>query len=355
MKQRSVAPVALVFTAALAVALKSAASVDETALTPLRPVATGDHAHTGVSAVVVTHGPEIVWIPAGQFMMGASDEDLAHAQYLCQRDVPEEAPDYGLSWRCAGLLDSMEGIALGPLCDRSNFVYVTYREEGQHAVFLSEYGIDRTEVSVRDYWRCVNDGACSSIRLQEGSVPFGISDHPVVGVSWHQAREYCRWQHGHLPTEAQWERAARGRDGRVFPWGNQFNPHIANVGMTSASCLSDADGYLYTSPVQALPGGHSPDGVLNMAGNAAEWVDDAFDEGPEDPVSHRPQWRLSRSKYQRDVTAINPHVTEARDDRRVFRGGSYASQSFQARTSFRARIAAGEQTQWLGFRCAYDR
>ncbi len=296
--------------------------------------------------------PEIVWIPAGEFAMGATADDVEHARYLCERD---SASQHALAWRCAGVLDSLEGAALGSLCERSNFEYITFREEGQHTVYLSEFGIDRTEVSIRDYWRCVNDGACTSVRVSEGSTPFGASDHPVVAVSWYQAVQFCGWRSARLPTEAQWERAARGRDRVVFPWGNLFNPHLANLGMTSATCLSDADGYLYTAPVSTFADGHSPDGVLNMAGNVSEWVEDAFNDGPEDPVSHRSVWRRSPSRYHVDERAVNPHVTEARDDRRVFRGGSFASQSFQARTTFRARIGASEQAQWLGFRCAYNR
>jgi formylglycine-generating enzyme required for sulfatase activity len=295
--------------------------------------------------------PEIISLPSGDFFMGTSSDGVEHARFLCER---ETATHFALAWRCAGLLDSLEGAALGPLCDRSNFEFVTFREEGEHVVFLNAYLMDRTEVSVRNYWQCVSDGACTEVRVLPGSVPLGASDHPVVGVSWYQAREYCRWRHGRLPSEAEWERGARGRDGRIFPWGNQFNPRLANVGMTSATCLSSADGYDYTAPVDSFRDGRSVDGFVNMSGNVAEWVDDIFDDGPEDPATHRPQWRNSRSRYHADIRIINPHVTEARDDRRVFRGGSFASQSFQARTTFRARISAGEQVQWLGFRCAYD-
>ncbi|MDP3277873.1 MAG: formylglycine-generating enzyme family protein [Deltaproteobacteria bacterium] len=308
----------------------------------------GDTARRGPVALAA---PSVIYVPAGEFVMGASAEDIERAQHVCEREgsvLPQ------LAWRCAGLTDPFEASTLGSLCESSNFAYITYREEGQHRVLLGPYAMDRAEVTVDAYWRCVDAGACASIAVTPGAGTLGAREFPVTMVRWHDAARYCAWAHGRLPTEAEWERAARGRDGRVFPWGNLYNPRLANLGIASATCLSEQDGYAYLAPVGSYPDGATSEGFVDLAGNAAEWVEDAFDDGPEQRNDARPSWAQSTSRYPRNTLRIAPRNTHPRDDHRIYRGGSYIAPAYQARTSYRARTGAGERAPWLGFRCAYD-
>jgi formylglycine-generating enzyme required for sulfatase activity len=316
-----------------------------------RPTAERGPLETGRSVAVRRSAPELVHFSAGEFSMGADADDVERARSLCERETGAFPT---LAWRCAGVLERLELTPPGGLCDRLNFGYVTFREEGRHRVFLGAFAMDRTEVTVQAYWRCVDAGACASSSVVLGSAAYGGPTHPIVQVSWYEARAYCRWAGGRLPSEAEWERAARGPLGRTFPWGNQFNPRLANVGDASASCLSTVDGYEYTAPVGSFRDGASPDGLLDLAGNVAEWVDDGFDDGPEDPSDHHTDWRRSRSRYPTDGLRVSPRIAATRDDLRVHRGGSFAGSAVQSRTTFRARLPAGERRAWLGFRCAYD-
>jgi len=142
-----------------------------------------------------------------------------------------------------------------------------------HTVQLSAFAIEATEVTV-DQWRaCVAAYACPDLR--EASGP---ADLPITGVGVDTAEQYCAWRHRRLPTEAQWERAARGPDGGLYPWGDEA-PDCDRV--ASRAC----DGGL--RPVATHPAGASPEGVLDMAGNAWEWVTDGYDPmfygEPQDP------------------------------------------------------------------------
>jgi formylglycine-generating enzyme required for sulfatase activity len=148
--------------------------------------------------------------------------------------------------------------------DETPFAY----ERPQHIIFLDEYWIDRTEVSNAQYRLCVEAGSCAE--PQSWADPNFSSDNQPAIVTWEGAHQYCQWVDGRLPTEAEWEKAARGTDGRMWPWGNEFEPNRANLS-------DDADGYGFTAPVGSFPGDASPYGLLDVAGNAAEWVADWYD------------------------------------------------------------------------------
>jgi sulfatase modifying factor 1 len=141
-------------------------------------------------------------------------------------------------------------------------------EKPQHLVYLDEYWMDRTEVSNAQYRRCVEAEVCAAPKSWDDANLNG-DDQPAL-VPWEAAQTYCAWVGARLPAEAQWEKAARGIDGRKWPWGSEFEPGRANLS-------GEEDGYMHTAPVGIFPTGASPYGLLDMAGNAAEWVADWYD------------------------------------------------------------------------------
>ena len=152
-------------------------------------------------------------------------------------------------------------------------------EKRQHrVVLLDAFWIDRTEVTKAQYQRCVEAGVCAAPSCS-GT---GKGDHPVVCVSWRDASKYCAWAGRRLPTEAEWEKAARGTDGRKYPWGNQ--DVVGNLlNFCDINCSNSwkeaavNDGYAETAPVGTYLAGASPYGAWDMAGNVWEWVADWYD------------------------------------------------------------------------------
>ena len=140
-------------------------------------------------------------------------------------------------------------------------------EKPYHKVYLDAYYIDKNDVTVDEYTRCVNAGGCTATNTRQ-DCDYGVSgrgDHPINCVDWNQANTYCQWAGKQLPTEAQWEKAARGTDGRIYPWGNKWNASKACFNKSSAC------------EVGSYPQGASPYGVMDMAGNVLDWVSDWYD------------------------------------------------------------------------------
>ena len=141
-------------------------------------------------------------------------------------------------------------------------------ERPARKVSLPAFRIDGYEVTNAQYGEFVQRAKRPPPPFwQEGRFPLGAADHPVTQVTWADARDYCRWAGKRLPTEAEWEKAARGADGREFPWGNEFDPKKANTGLSAQRGLA---------PVGSLAAGKSPYGVHDMAGNVWEWVEDWY-------------------------------------------------------------------------------
>ena len=220
-------------------------------------------------------------------------------------------------------------------------------ERPRHRVELDAYQIDTYEVSNARYARFVDAGGYADQGLWSSagwawktrlhvSSPAHWSNsawngptQPVVGVSWFEAEAFCRYVGKRLPTEAEWEKAARGDDERQFPWGNDWDPTRAN-----------GPGGSTTKPVGSYPTGVSPYGVHDMAGNVWEWVADWYDE-----------------RYYASSPAANPTGPSSGTER-VFRGGSwFSSQPTSLRSAFREHTNGfefGLRDTMTGFRCARD-
>jgi eukaryotic-like serine/threonine-protein kinase len=235
-------------------------------------------------------GMTLIYIPSGEFLMGSTDDD-----------------------------------------SKANV-----NEKPQHTVFLDAYWIDLTEVTNAMYARCVSSGACKK-PFDYGSTTrsdyYGNSiyvDYPVVNVDWSMAGDYCSWAGRSLPTEAQWEKAARGTDGRIYPWGSGIDCQKANYkgGEADTYCLGD------TNKVGSYPAGASPYGVLDMAGNVWEWVADSYNE-----------------TYYLNQPKTNPTgPTSGRN--RILRGGSWNYFDDDVRTANRFMYDPSHRNNFIGFRCA---
>lgn len=197
-----------------------------------------------------------------------------------------------------------------------------------HRVYLDAFWIDRVEVSNAMYAACVDAGACSQPFLEENPY-YGrwvYRSLPVVFVSWFQATEYCEWTGRRLPTEAEWEKAARGTDERPYPWGKASpTPRLANY---SESLIGEP------VSVYRYPSGASPYGALNMAGNVREWLADWFDK-----------------TYYLDSPSNNPTGPETGIERSM-RSGAYDADANEIYTTSRYKHEPQSAGLSRGFRCA---
>jgi formylglycine-generating enzyme required for sulfatase activity len=297
----------------------------------------------------------VVRVGAGVFVMGADPAALEQAHTLCVRDVERFAearggapadPSVGLGFAMVLRACRVEPFEES-ICGAEYFA----GEVMTHEVWLPAYAVDRTEVTVAAYDRCVRRGACAPPLDAPGTPQTGAPTLPVTGVRWDDAAAYCAWVGGRLPTEAEWERAARGRDGRPFPWGWINDPGRYNHGAVEPGCRDDDDGAALAAPVGSYPGGASPDGALDMAGNALEWVADAAAVTVEEGRFGRPVLRMVGYGPGRAVNPTGPRE----GGERVVRGGAYDQPMFLARTTARQRRLRATRERDLGFRCAYDR
>jgi formylglycine-generating enzyme required for sulfatase activity/serine/threonine protein kinase len=231
-------------------------------------------------------GMAVLCIQAGDFVMGASDSD--------------------------------------PLAQKS--------EKPQHKVNLNAYWIDRTEITISMYSNCIKDGAClkplslMSYTRKDYFTNTDYADFPVVNVTWNMASAYCNWAGRRLPSEAEWEKAARGTEGMTFPWGESIDCDKANY----TGCNKD------TIKVGSYPEGDSPSGALDMAGNAWEWVSDWYS-----------------GTYYTESSDTNPQGPTM-GNARVVRGGSWADKPQNLRTTARNKgdsVALAD----IGFRCAMSK
>lgn len=200
-------------------------------------------------------------------------------------------------------------------------------EYPERLVRVSGFRIDRHEVANEAYALCVRAKACDPSPFLDDP-ELGREGYPVVGVAFEDAERFCKWVGKRLPWEVEWEYAAKGGDLRKWPWTGPFDPKKANT-------QDEADGFGVTAPVGGFPAGASPFGILNMAGNAGEWVRDYFD-----PTYYR------TTKVHADPRGPDTGVE------RVVRGGSYRDSAHTVRVSARVKKSPTEADNTIGLRCA---
>tara|TARA_B100000686_G_C16761230_1_gene958841 strand:+ start:1253 stop:2056 length:804 start_codon:yes stop_codon:yes gene_type:complete len=229
-------------------------------------------------------------VPAGPFLMGSSPEDVDWAM----RTFFAES----LEW----YLDETPG----------------------QAVYLDEFFIDRHEVTIKDYSGFI-EATDKEVPKLFNNTKFNQPNQPVVGATWQDAVEYCTWLGKRLPTESEWEKAARGTDGRRYPWGNNPDPLKGNF-------RGKKDKFYYTASIGSFPEGQSPYGALDMAGNVFEWTRDWYNPHP----GNSQKSDMFGKKFK------------------VIKGGSWYSDMDLARSALRGKIPPGQRSNYVGFRCAKD-
>jgi len=241
-------------------------------------------------------GMVMVYVPAGTFTMGSSDAEID-----------------ALLAECGD-------------CQRDWFL----NEQPQHTVYLDAFWLDKTEVTDGQYRECVEAGICEAPSTCRGGDPTyyddSKADYPVACVDWNQARTYCEWAGARLPTEAEWEKAARGIDGQKYPWGNS-SPDCSRA--QYSSCDGD-----HTVPVGSKLAGASPYDALDMAGNVWEWIADRYDP---------------------DYYAASPEQNPLGPDTGspgVLRGGAWNYPWWGVRAAQRGHTSETIRSTDFGFRCA---
>ncbi len=257
---------------------------------------------------------EFVLIPAGEFVMGTSRA----ADRLFQED---EMPQHVL-----GVTD-----------------FYMMRHPVTNAQF--RLFIEATGHRVPLFW-------------PQGQFPADKADHPVTGVSLADALAFCQWAAGvtglplRLPTEPEWEKAARGTDGRLYPWGNDWHSEVCNNGEIKLGS---------TTPVgQFSPQGDSPYGVADTAGNVQEWCISLFGEYPYEPTDGREvlvnniEASSLMPRIHETGNVANPRQSEAARGKQTIRGGSWRESRSQSRCAYRSWAAPMHRSDDTGFRCCYE-
>ena len=292
---------------------------------------------TGITKTRPADGMTMVYVPGGTFPMGSDDDDVDDVLQLCN-----EYRDN---------------------CQRSWFE----NEQPVHEVTLGGFWLDQTEVTVAQFRQFVTGTGYETEAEREGwswawsgtewvqvdgadwqHPQWPDSDvqdsHPVVSVSWNDAAAYCEWAGGRLPTEAEWEYAARGTEGRIYPWGDAFDCSLGNF--DDETVLDDyvvpggegCDGYVRTAPVGSFPGGASWCDAFDMAGNVWEWVNDWYDSA-------------YYSTYPVDGWPNNP-TGPADGTFKVLRGGGWTNIWHYVRAAYRGPDTPPYRHDTVGIRCA---
>lgn len=256
-----------------------------------------ERALTGGLVTLRERGSAMVRVPSSTFEMGSNQDDVIGALELCALEP------------------------LGQRCNETTFAH----ELPRRRVRLPSYFIDRNEVTVEDYRRCALRGRCPSPTFEAGARRFDRPELPMVMVSAADAEAFCRARGARLPSEAEFERAARGVNGRRFPWGELYNSRLSNHGRLGLDPTDARDGYVELAPVGAFPSGRTPDGLLDLAGNVAEWT----------------QAELDAERRARTTGG-----------ERFVRGGSFVTGAAFLRGAARSAVEPNTRAPFIGFRCA---
>lgn len=270
----------------------------------------------------------------GLFIIGLCMSALAS----CPRDIlyAQKKPEIGVEYHPEGTQGGpMLYVPLGHVmigCNNAVDSRCWENELPYHDVGLDAFFIDKFEVTVEQFRECVEAGVCARPKGSDArkNCNWGRpdrDDHPVNCVDWYQAAEYCKWAGKRLPSEAEWEKAARGETGGRYPWGNQ-----------RATCefaiMGDGCGEKHTWPVGSKPGGASPYGAMDMAGNVWEWTADWYDEN-----------------YYKISPGVNPKGPQT-GKQKVLRGGAYDDNLLGLRSTTRSYDEPDDIGSDDGFRCA---
>ncbi len=254
--------------------------------------------------------------------------------------TPTSQPTLGLGSTLVSDMDAATLIYIpaGEFLMGSNFddPFALDSERPQHVINMPAYWMDQTEVTNEQYAVCVASESCTEPRFFHSALRidyYGNPDyagHPVVWVNWQQAAVFCAWAGRRLPTEAEWEKAARGEDGRIYPWGNEDAAETyANFDILNRD----------TQPVGSYPEGVSPYGVQDMAGNVAEWVDAYY--------------TTTYYSHYANLTATPEAFLRFHEGLRVLRNGAWNESNVNLRTAFRRFAPIGIYSiSNVGFRCA---
>ncbi|MEZ4367272.1 MAG: formylglycine-generating enzyme family protein [Kofleriaceae bacterium] len=298
--------------------------------------------------------PSMVMVPAGTFTMGVAPDDaeVGLEDYCSFLSYPA---------LCRACLEVVP-VGVSNLCTEE-YVEETLAQMAPRQVYLDAFTIDRTEVTTDAYRQCVAAGGCTADALILGDPRYLGPGLPMVNVTWHDARDFCRWRGARLPTEAEWEKAARG-DGAAsgpWPWGGSDRGDDFNHGRVPDETLRALDGVRgrffddqqglpdatdgaeFAAPPGSYPWGAGPYGTVDQAGNVAEWVEDVW--------TAQGYAGLSTVRPVRDgaPTEGTPHVV---------RGGSWRQAPFLARVDLRdplgVTFGGDRRFPFVGFRCARD-
>ena len=267
-------------------------------------------------------GMEMILVPAGEFLMGTSDEEWQHFAQLMEPMVAE-------------------GLFSNGFFDKRRFL----DEMPQRKVYLDAFYVDKYEVTNLMYHQfCQETGHRWPLHWSKettNGVPFGLEHHPVTYVDWDDAGKYAHWVGKRLPTEAEWEKAARGTDGRIYPWGNRFDHFKAHYvlpyyvhDLKSEVVTAECQRRTRVARVDSYPARASPYGVMDMIGNVWEWVYDWYE-----------------SDYYSKGPLTDPQGP-LEGEYRVIRGGASDYDPEKLRCAYRGAVKPAERDWCIGFRCA---
>lgn len=283
-------------------------------------------------------------LPVNAFNQGVQNSPSQPEDYSQNKPLQNKVDESSLKDRLINPIDSAEMILIpegefimgaddhDPLADEW--------EKPQRRVYLDSYYIYKHEVTNDQFSAFIKSTGYIADGNWDKWMTSATGNYPVVMVSWNDAQAYCQWAGVNLPTEAQWEKAARGTDGRIYPWGNQWDPSLCSNMDTPEEILQGQVRALYENagimPAGSFPKGASPYGVMDMAGNVQEWCRDWFDEN-----------------YYLSSPLANPMGPSQGEDK-VLRGGSFYQEVKTCRTTHREDNFPSSNDTDYGFRCVWE-